>query len=184
MARKRKYVMGSGIAISTEKDMALFKKMSKQGWHMSGIFLCWYRFEKGEPIDYDYASNMETKVTEDMLALYEESGWLPIVACDGFQIFRAAEGATPIFSDLESEIEAFEEIKRYTLRSAFFWGLATVCGFLILVLMPLYFAVANLIWWIGSILFLLAWIPFSTQTLSFIGICKIIRKKRKQAANG
>jgi hypothetical protein len=184
MASKYKYIIGSGIAISPEKDMALFKKMSKQGWHMSGTRLSWYRFEKGEPTDYDYASNMELKVTPDMLALYEQSGWKPIVACDGFQIFRAAQGATPIFSDLESEIEALEEIKRNSIKSAFFWGLAAVCGFLILILMPLFFAAANLIWWIVAILFVLAWIPFAMQVTGAIGICKILRKKRKHATDG
>jgi len=126
MAKNRKYIIGDGIAISPEKDMALFKKMSKQGWHMNGVRLFWYRFEKGEPANYDYASNMESKISNDMLSLYKESGWLPIVACNELQIFRAAEGTTPIFSDLESEVEAMEEVKHNTLKSILFWGLPSI----------------------------------------------------------
>ena len=134
MAKNRKYIIGSGIAISPEKDMALFKKMSKQGWHMSGIMLCWYCFEKGEPADYDYASNMESKVTKDMLSIYEESGWTPVVACNGFQIFRAKAGATPIFSDRASEIEALEKFEGvYAFELSGTWSLRLVDGKLIAV---------------------------------------------------
>jgi len=49
-----------------------------------------------------------------------------LVVCNGFQIFRAAEGATPIFSDLVSEIEALEEVRCDTLKSAILWGLAMI----------------------------------------------------------
>jgi len=182
MAKNRKYILGNGIAISPEKDMALFKKMSRQGWHMSGITLLWYRFDKGEPADYDYASNMESKVTKNMLSLYEESGWLPIIAYNGFQIFRAAEGTTPIFSDLESEVEALEEVKRNTLKSVLFWGLP--------------FIVFETLWWIifstgfdagillvamRTTLFVLGsicGIPFIFNAMSFIGISRMLGKKR------
>jgi len=187
MAKNRKYILGDGIAISPEKDVALLKKMSKQGWHISGTTLSWYRFDKGEPADYDYAFNMESKVTKDMLSLYEESGWLPIVACDGFQIFRAAEGATPIFSDLESEVEALEEVKRRTLKPVFFWGLSLI-------------AIELLSWTVFStrhdtghlmcamrvllsVLGLFCAAPFIFNIVCLFGISRILRKKRKQGIN-
>ena len=177
MAKNCKYIIGSGIAISPEKDMALFKKMSKQGWHMSGTLLWWYRFEKGEPADYDYASNMESKVTKDMLALYKESGWLPIVACDGIQIFRATEGATPIFSDLDSEIEALEEVKRNTLKSGIIWSMALVAVMIAINIIP---DVGNFLGVALTILLVFIAFPSAIQMTSFFGIKKLIKNKRKQ----
>lgn len=178
MAKNRKYIIGSGIAISPEKDMALLKKMSKQGWHFSGTWIWWYQFEKGEPADYDYASNMESKITKDMIALYEESGWLPIVACDGMQIFRAVEGATPIFSDLDSEIEALEEIKRNTIKSAIIWSIA-----LILVMMARFVVpdAWNLLGIALTILSVFIAFPSATQIISFFGIKKLIKNKKRQS---
>jgi len=186
MAKNRKYIMGDGIAISPEKDMALFKKMSKKGWHMSGVTLLWYRFDKGEPADYDYASNMESNITKDMLSLYEESGWLPIVACDGFQIFRAIEGATPIFSDLESEVEALEEVKCNMLKSVLFWGLPFIIFHTLARVLFSRPDAGNLIvtmWILLSVLSFICVIPFALNTVSFIGISRILRKKRKQGIN-
>jgi hypothetical protein len=181
MAKNRKYIMGSGIAMSPEKDMALFKKMSKQGWHMSGTMLWWYRFEKGEPVDYDYASNMEGKVTKDMLSMYEESGWLPIVAVDGFQIFRAIEGAAPIFSDTISEIEALEEIRRNTVKCGTFWGFVLI---LVLILAPIAEPILpisdNLVRAAFAVIHLFLVFACVPNFVAFFGLSKIIRKKRKQ----
>jgi len=176
MAKNHKYIMGSGIAISPEKDMALFKKMSNQGWHMNGTMMWWYRFEKGEPADYDYASNMEATVTKDMISIYEESGWMPIVAHNGFQIFRAAAGATPIFSDLESEIESLEEIRRNTVKGAVLWGLPLV---LIRVAIVMFTATGSLPWVILTVLFVFCLFPFVANALSYFGIGKMIRGKRE-----
>ena len=176
MAKNRKYIIGSGIAISPEKDMALFKKMSKQGWHMSGTMLSWYRFEKGEPADYDYASNMESKVTKDMLSIYEESGWMPIVACNGFQIFRAKEGATPIFSDKASEIEALEEINRGHLKWSAIWGLGLILFVMIEIMLPNFGVLQRPILTFLSI-FIVA--PFAINLVSFFGVRKMLKMKRK-----
>jgi len=177
MAKKYKYVMGSGIARSPEKDMALFKKMSNQGWHMNGTMIWWYRFEKGEPANYDYASNMEARVTKDMLSIYEESGWFPIVACSGFQIFRAVLGATPIFSDIESEIELLEEVRRNTLKGAIIWGFPV---FLTRLSISMFADTGSLLWVMLTVLFVFCIFPFVTNVLSFFGIGKMLRRKRKQ----
>jgi len=186
LAKNCKYILGNGIAISPEKDMALFKEMSKQGWHMNGTWLWWYRFEKGEPAAYDYASNMESKVTSNMLSIYEESGWCPIVACNGFQIFRAIEGATPIFSDLDSEIEAFEEVRRDTLKSVILWGLAMIIVRVAAFMMPpsLRSIPWDLLFVLLGGLFVFLLIIFGSQVINFIGISKMLWGKRKQANKG
>jgi len=176
MAKNCKYIIGSGVAISPDKDMALLKKMSKQGWHMSGILLWWYRFEKGEPADYDYASNMESKVTKNMISIYEESGWLPIVAVDGIQIFRAKEGTTPIFSDLESEIEVLEEIKRDTLKSGIIWSMVLFLIMMARIAIP---DMGNFLGTALTILSICIAFPSGIQMTSFFGIKKLIRNKRK-----
>ena len=177
MAKNRKYILGSGIAMNPEKDMALFKDMSKQGWHFSGTMLSWYRFEKGEPANYDYASNMEFKVTEDMLSMYQESGWTAVVSCDGFQIFRAEAGAVPIFSDLESEIEALKEIRWHNIKSAGVWGMILVATRLAEFLIS---DLSNVIWLLLLGLFMFSGAIFIFQTVSAVGICRLIWAKKRQ----
>lgn len=100
-----KYRLSGGLAMAPESDMALLKKMSRQGWHVTGMRGISYRFEKGVPHDYDYSLNLEKRINPEMMSIFEASGWTPVVAVNGFQIFRAEAGSPPIFSDVESEIE-------------------------------------------------------------------------------
>lgn len=100
-----RYKMSGGLAMTPESDMKLLKDMSKKGWHMVGMKGIFYRFEEGEPCDFDYALNIETEINDDMLAFYEASGWSPVVIASGYQIFRAKAGTAPIFSDLDSREE-------------------------------------------------------------------------------
>lgn len=114
-----KYRICGGLAITPEKDIKMLGEMSKKGWHLSnmccGIF---YRFEKGHPQDYTYSLNLEKSTTREMLSFYEASGWTPVVVGNGYQIFRAAAGAVPIFSDKESEMEILYKSRQQSGKSA------------------------------------------------------------------
>ena len=184
MAKKYKYIIGSGIAISPEKDMALFTEMSKQGWHLCGSRFIWYRFEKGEPAEYDYASNMEAEAPKDMLSLYRESGWSPVISWPGLQIFRAKAGATPIFTDKVSEIEALEGQRRNMFKASVISGLSAILLLAVVhrFLIP---SVSNSLLQL-VILLLPSFVAavFGANLVSFVGICRILRKKRKQAGKG
>jgi len=177
MAKNHKFILGSGIAISPEKDMALFKKMSEQGWHLNGTLLWWYRFHQGEPTDYDYASNMELKVTKEMLSIYKDSGWMPIIAVDGFQIFRAKAGTTPIFSDRDSEIEALEETRHNMFKAGIIWSITFLC------IMSARLTIFNDNVILGGILTILSTlisIPAVINIIGFIGVNKMLKNKRIQ----
>lgn len=100
-----KYRISNGWAMAPDQDMKLLKKMSRQGWHVAGMAGIFYRFEKGQPKDYDYSLNMEREVDSEMLSFYEASNWTPVVVHQGIQIFRAEAGASPIFSDVDSEMD-------------------------------------------------------------------------------
>ena len=120
---------------------------------------------------------MEATVTKDMLSIYEGSGWLPVVACNGFQIFRAVAGATPIFSDVESEIESLEEIRRNMVKGAVIWGSAVILtGLAVFVFTD----TENLLWVALTVLFMFCLFPFVANILSYFGIGKMLRKKRTQ----
>lgn len=169
-----KYKMCKGLAISPEKDMQLLKDMSKKGWHLSGMsaFGFLYRFEQGEPCDYDYALNMEKELDQDMLAYYEASGWSPIVVYSGLQIFRAKEGTTPIFTDQESEEELIRRNKKtYGIWASIFALLLVGWIFLIgfLDLMPI----------IDLVILTALIICFLFTFLPFLGFCKSLFKFRK-----
>lgn len=107
-----KYRISTGLAMAPDKDMSMLKDMSRKGWHVTGLSGLFYRFEEGRPQEYDYALNMEPSIGPDMLSFYEASGWTPVVARDGYQIFRAEAGAAPIFSDADSEMEILRSNRR------------------------------------------------------------------------
>lgn len=102
---KKKYRASNGWAIYPDKDMKMLEDMSAKGWHVTGIKGIWYEFEQGEPHAYSYNMSMEKHPTNDMCAMFQSSGWTPVIIENGWQIFRAEAGATPIFTDNESRIE-------------------------------------------------------------------------------
>lgn len=121
-----KYRMCKGLAMAPDKDMKMLSDMSKKGWHLTKFSLLGYFFEEGEPQDYIYALNTEQIVTEDMLSLYRESGWTPVIVSEGYQIFRAEEGTPPIFSDAESEIEVLRKNQKSSGVAALVFGVLLV----------------------------------------------------------
>lgn len=169
-----KYRFITGLAINKEKDIKVMQEMSEKGWHLAGtkgVFL--YRFEQGEPMQYDYAINMEMSVDEEMLTLYKSSGWTPVVAQPGCQIFRGKRGNPPIYSDVNSEIELLENNRRLAGKIAL-----------------LFFALLLLLFALGGgliksypiiflFLFLILIIPFVFTFLPFLGYTRTIYKKRK-----
>jgi hypothetical protein len=123
-----KYRMSGGLAMTPESDMKLLKKMSQKGWHITGMRGIFYRFEKGLPHDFDYSLNLEERINPEMMSFYEASGWTPIVAESGYQIFRAKAGSSPIFSDSESEIELLSRNRQqYGMWSLIPMSLMIVC---------------------------------------------------------
>lgn len=169
-----KYRFITGLAIDKEKDIKVMQEMSKKGWHLAGTkgaFL--YRFEQGEPMQYDYAINMEMSVDEEMLTLYKSSGWTPIVAHPGCQIFRSKPGNPPIYSDVNSEIELLENNRKLVGK------IASVFFVLLLLLFILGSGLIKAYPLIFLFLFSIIIIPFVFTFLPFLGFTRTIYTKRK-----
>lgn len=166
-----KYKMCGGLAIMPERDMKLLKDMSKKGWHLAGMKGFLYRFEEGEPCDYDYTLNTEMKIDKDMLSFYEASGWCPVVISPGYQIFRAKEGTTPIFTDRDSEEEVLQRNQKMSGK----W--ASVFGILIIV-----WSIAENVIDLGFItvmVMIALYICFVFTFFPFVGYSRSLKKLRK-----
>ncbi len=168
---KYKYRMGYGLAISPEKDMQMFAKMSAKGWHLTDLGGMLYRFEQGEPHEYIYELNMDMETDEDMYSLYEESGWTPVIKEKGMHIFRAEKGTAPIFSDTESKVELMEKERRLFGFYALGWGIALA---VVIVLACLF---ESKLWAIPLVIF---WVQFVFGFFPFVGLCRQIRKEREK----
>jgi hypothetical protein len=152
------------------RDMKVLREMSQKGWHISELKGFWYRFEEGEPHEYEYSLNLEQNPSVDMVSFYEASGWTPIVITEGYQIFRAEAGTPPIFSDWDSEREVLSENRRLAgKRSAILGGLLLLC------LALLWFTAGNPA---VLIVFLCVWCPFIFIFIPFIGYNVSLHKKR------
>ena len=117
---KTTYRMCGGLAIMPGHDMAMLKRMSAKGWHVRGINRALlYRFERGEPHDYDYAVDFQRDFSEEARELYGLGGWEPVVLGSGWQIVRAEAGTTPLYTDDDAEAE--------TLRESRSWACLALC---------------------------------------------------------
>jgi hypothetical protein len=175
-----KYHIGYGLAVMPNRDLNIFRDMSNKGWHVCGTSGILYRFEHGEPHDYDYALNFEDTVDAEMLSLYEAGGWTPIIVVSGvvgYQIFRAEVGTPHIFSDVDSEIEVLRKNCRFYGK----WSL--------IFLVPLVVAFISALSVFNEPAFIVLWILFgifgmcfSTFFTSFVGHSVTIAKKKRQTA--
>ncbi len=166
-----KYRMCGGLAMTPDRDMKMLKEMSLKGWHLSEMKSILYRFKEGQPHDYDYALNLEPRINSEMMLLYEASGWMPVVASNGYQIFRAEAGTSPIFSDLDSEIEMLTKNRHSVGKGAAFFA----------VLLILCFALSYFtLWKIFVIPALFILIFFIFCFFPFIGYSRSLKKKQAQ----
>lgn len=169
----KKYRMSGGLAMSPEREMKLLKEMSRKGWHLSDMKTMFYCFEQGEPHNYQYALNFETHVNEEMLSLYKESGWVPVVANAGYQIFRAEEGTSPIFSDSDSETEILYKNRNHAGKWALIFSALIVIFFIIAMTIEInQFIVMGLLWLLFCCLIF--------NLFPFIGFSVSLYKKNKR----
>lgn len=88
------------------RDMALLKRMSAKGWHVAGINgALLYRFEQGEPHDFDYAVDYQRDFSPEAEELYRLGGWRSVAVGPGWQIVRAEAGAVPLYTDEDAQSE-------------------------------------------------------------------------------
>lgn len=168
-----KYRISGGLAMTPGLDMNLLKKMSQKGWHVTGMRGIFYRFEKGMPHDFDYSLNLEERINHDMMSFYEASGWAPIVAENGYQIFRSEAGSSPIFSDTESEIELLSRSRRQYGK----WSLVPLSLLIVCIVAAGRMEWDNIIFTALGILMLVC---FIFTFFPFIGFSLSLRRRKRQ----
>ena len=107
-----KYLPCMGVALMSSYDVERLKRLSRQGWHVTGMAAraMLYRLERGEPHPYDYCAVVGKRPSHELLELYEESGWEPVVVEDTFQVLRSDdEAAPPPYTDEATRDEAILE---------------------------------------------------------------------------
>ena len=120
-----KYRMCGGLAIMADRDMAMLKRMSAKGWHVSGVNRALlYRFEAGEPHAYDYAVDFQRDFSEEARELYGLGGWQPVVLGPGWQIVRAEAGTVPLYTDDDAQAETLAASRAGLGWTALFCALA------------------------------------------------------------
>ena len=103
-----KYVMSGGLAFSEEKDMEKLRKLSTEGWHVSGFKFMGYTLKKGDSADYIYSvdyRSLKEKEVEEYLGFFSSSGWTHISSEGSIHLFRALPDTKPIESDRETTAE-------------------------------------------------------------------------------
>ncbi|MBQ4522930.1 MAG: DUF2812 domain-containing protein [Lachnospiraceae bacterium] len=169
-----KYKGSRGFAIAPQKDMRMLEKMSRKGWHIAGMSGLFYRLEKGESHEYIYDYNMEEEIEKGMLSLYESSGWELVYSQNGFQIFRAEKGTTPLFTDSESKVEVLEkQRKAFAIPALVFTLLFFISAYVMVTQGGTVSLVLTACLYCGSVF----------TVFPFFGLCNGIRKAKKEKKN-
>lgn len=163
---KNKYVMISGFAFSEETDMEKLKDYASKGWILEdivgGLF---YKLRKDKPQNIVYSLDYQTETNEEYFSLFEEAGWKLVVSTDNYmQIFSAQAGTKPIYSDRESEIEKYTNIRNLMKKGALFSFLIAIvlsgllaCSFI--AIKPIFLLVLGLLL-IDIVLFVITLMPY------------------------
>ena len=120
-----RYRICGGLSVMPGRDMAMLKDMSAKGWHVSGMSGgILYRFEQGEPRDYDYAVDFQREFTPEVQEMFRAGGWQSVVSSPGWQILRAKAGTTPLYTTAESQAATLQRCCASTGWSALAFGIA------------------------------------------------------------
>lgn len=176
---KTTYRMCGGLALMPGHDMAMLKRMSAEGWHVTGINRALlYRFEQGEPHDYDYAVDYQRDFSEEARELYGLGGWQVVVLGPGWQIVRAEAGTTPLYTDDEAEAETLAASRRGLGWTA----LACGAGAALLLALEARFSARGdeLLSWACLVLCVAFAAGFVLSLFPFVGYTRSLRKIRAE----
>lgn len=110
---KYKYIINSGLAFNEESDMKKLENYARQGWILKSIIGgVLYKFKKSKPQEIIYTVDYQIDVNEEYFNIFKEAGWNHILSIENqIHIFSAKSGTRPIYSDLNSEIQKYINIR-------------------------------------------------------------------------
>lgn len=117
-----KYIMINGLAFSEESDMEKLKDYAKQGWILEGIAGgFFYKLKRDQPQDVIYSIDYQRRADEEYFDMFKEAGWKLVTSIKGqMYVFMAQVGAKPIYSDSESEVDKYIDIRNQTKKGSFY----------------------------------------------------------------
>lgn len=123
MSKKRKFILGKGLAFAEEKDMKKLEDYSKEGWHFKEIKWGLYLLEKGEPTNYIYCidyQKLKDEDREEYIEMLNNGGWTFIVNYEDMILLRAKEGTEKIYTDISSRAIREEKFGSVMGKSALY----------------------------------------------------------------
>ncbi len=149
---KNKYIMISGLAFNEKGDMEKLEGYARQGWILEGITGgFFYKLKKDKPQEVAYSVDYQIGADEEYFAMFKEAGW-KLVTSVGNQIyiFMAQVGAKPIYSDCESEVDKYINMRNQTKKGSlysFLVAMALMCLFIVSVvtIKPISFIIEGLL---------------------------------------
>lgn len=112
--------MGSGLAFTPEKDLRMFADMARRGKHLDGTANLWHgwSFVDGDPEEAVFDLAYEDDPSPDYFDIFRGAGWEPVVSLGNVHVFKAAPGATPVHTSIESRREELLRNRNQYVRYA------------------------------------------------------------------
>lgn len=112
--KETKFITSGGLAFFEAKDMEKLHKYSLKGWHVKAFNFMGYTLEKGEKVNYTYSIDYQTLNNierEEYFNYFELADWNHITSTGNIHLFRAENGTPPIYTDQETTIEKYENLR-------------------------------------------------------------------------
>lgn len=163
---KSKYVMISGLAFNEEGDMEKLQDYASKGWILEGIIGgFFYKLKKDKPQDIVYSIDYQRGADEEYFDMFKEAGWkLATSVEDQIYIFVAQTGAKPIYSDHESKIDKYINVRNQTRKGSLYSllvGIALIglSIFSIVAIRPIFLIIVGLLL-IDIVVFVFNFMPY------------------------
>ncbi|WP_238884046.1 DUF2812 domain-containing protein [Clostridium sp. YIM B02551] len=128
---KSKYVIIEGFAFNEEGDMKRLSKYASQGWILESIVGgFFYKLKKDRPQNIVYSLDYQREANEEYFDIFKEAGWKHVISLGKqMHIFSAEAGTKPIYSDRETQIDKYEDIRFRTGKASLY---SSIVGILLI----------------------------------------------------
>lgn len=163
--------MGKGLAISPERDLAMFADMARKGKHLNGIAKLGHgwSFVDGNPEDAVFDLAYESNASSDYFDIFQAAGWAPALSLGDVHIFKAAPGTAPIHAGAESR---HDELTRNRDRYLRYSAIAVVAFLLV----TLGIRVASWNEWLELVLLVVFVLPVVYTVVPLVGFWRHLHK--------
>lgn len=112
--KKRKFYMNRGLN-SEKEDMEKLSKFAKEGWLLEKVAPLGFGLllRKAEPENIIYNVDFQEEVDDEYFQFFEEAGWNHVCSArKALHFFYAPYGTKPIYSDVQTYINKFEDLNK------------------------------------------------------------------------